>query len=128
MVHELGAVPVWSVVEHQGKVWAAVGAAIVRFDAQTYAKIDELKGHTKPITCLLAVGGEVYLTLLFLERSCELCATLKACRRQVWSGGQDHTIRVWRGSDGSMTHTLSKHSQYARCPSLTCSTTDDEAK
>lgn len=87
MVHELGTVPVWSVVELQGKVWAAVGAAIVRFDAQTYAKIDELKGHTKPITCLLVVGDE------------------------VWSGGQDHTIRVWRGSDGSMTHTLSKHSQ-----------------
>jgi WD40 repeat protein len=30
----------------------------------------------------------------------------------VWSGGQDHTIRVWRSSDGVMTHTLSKHSQY----------------
>jgi hypothetical protein len=59
MVHELGTVPVWSVVEHRGTVWAAVGATIVRFDAQTFAKIDELKGHTKPITCMLVLGDEV---------------------------------------------------------------------
>ncbi len=77
MVHELGTVPVWSVVELQGKVWAAVGAAIVRFDAQTYAKIDELKGHTKPITCLLVVGDEVYIPLLVHEPSCEsMCSKL----------------------------------------------------
>jgi hypothetical protein len=59
MVHELGTVPVWSVVEHRGTVWAAVGATIVRFNAQTFAKIDELKGHTKPITCMLVLGDEV---------------------------------------------------------------------
>jgi len=87
MVHEVGNVPIWSIIEHQGKVWAALGITIVRFDATTFSQVDQLKGHTKPITCLLSVGDE------------------------VWSGGQDNTIRVWRGSDGALTHTLSKHSQ-----------------
>jgi len=76
---------VWSMVFHEGIVWASSGKDIVRWNPTTFNKVDVLTSHEKTITSLISVGSE------------------------VWSGSQDCTIRVWKGN--SCIKILKKHTR-----------------
>ncbi len=83
MVAELGLGAIWSILFHNDQVWVGTASHIVRY-APNFAKIDNLQGHTKPITAMINVGNE------------------------VWTCSQDCTIRVWN-EQGDCTHKLTEH-------------------
>eukprot|EP01088_Endostelium_zonatum_P017644 TRINITY_DN530_c1_g1_i2.p1 TRINITY_DN530_c1_g1~~TRINITY_DN530_c1_g1_i2.p1 ORF type:complete len:1951 (-),score=435.72 TRINITY_DN530_c1_g1_i2:123-5267(-) len=76
------------ILNHLNYVWITIGSNIICFDPKTWLKEGALEGHTGVVKSVIAVGAD-----------------------EIWSGGEDNIIRVWRPKEGGKAyHKMEGHS------------------
>ncbi|EDO42332.1 predicted protein [Nematostella vectensis] len=93
------------VIDKTRIVSASDDCTAIIWDCKTGKQLHTLKGHTRPITCMMVHNPPEEFTVLDDDLSSMLLLT----------GSSDKLICVWDVDDGQCLHTLTEHSMSIKC-------------